>query len=86
MAKSKDGADGDSHPFKLHVEVLGTEPTGESITSCVVAAAEPNSPKSRRDRLPRAAKVAFDALVRALVTDGAETPQSTRTVWGFSHR
>lgn len=36
VAKSKDGQDGDAHPFKLHVEVLGTEPTGETITSCVV--------------------------------------------------
>ena len=36
VAKSKDGQDGEAHPFKLHVEVLGTEPTGDEITSCVV--------------------------------------------------
>lgn len=36
VAKSKDGIDGESCPFKLAVEVLGTEPTGEAITSCVV--------------------------------------------------
>ena len=36
VAKSKDGIDGEACPFKLAVEVLGTEPTGEAITSCVV--------------------------------------------------
>jgi len=36
VAKSKDGIDGEAHPFKLQVETLGTEPTGEAITSCVV--------------------------------------------------
>ncbi len=36
VAKSKDGQDGEEHPFKLAVEVLGTEPTGEAITSCAV--------------------------------------------------
>lgn len=36
VAKSKDGQDGDAHPFKLQVETLGIEPTGEAITSCVV--------------------------------------------------
>ena len=36
VAKSKDGQDGTAHQFKLQVEALGTEPTGEAITSCVV--------------------------------------------------
>ena len=36
VAKSKDGQDGKRHPFKLAVEVLGTEATGDEITSCVV--------------------------------------------------
>lgn len=36
VAKSKDGQDGEARPFKLAVEVLGIEATGESITSCVV--------------------------------------------------
>jgi hypothetical protein len=78
VAKSKDGQDGAAYPFKLHTETLGTDEYGEAITSCVVTAGEPDSPKSRRDRLPRAAKVAFDALVRALVTDGVPTPESIK--------
>lgn len=36
VAKSKDGIDGDACPFRLQVETLGVEPTGEAITSCVV--------------------------------------------------
>lgn len=36
VAKSKDGMDGEAHPFKLQVEALGVEQTGEAVTSCVV--------------------------------------------------
>ena len=36
VAKSKDGIDGEARPFKLQVETLGVEETGEAITSCVV--------------------------------------------------
>lgn len=36
VAKSKDGQDGETHAFRLKVETLGVEPTGEAITSCVV--------------------------------------------------
>jgi hypothetical protein len=36
VAKAKDGADGDAHPFKLQVETLGLDAYGDAITSCVV--------------------------------------------------
>lgn len=36
IAKSKDGEDGASHPFKLDVVSLGLDNDGEEITSCVV--------------------------------------------------
>ncbi len=36
VAKNKDGQDGTAHPFKLQVETLEVEETGEAITSCVV--------------------------------------------------
>jgi putative DNA primase/helicase len=36
VAKSKDGEDGASHPFKLEVVTLGIDDDGDSITSCVV--------------------------------------------------
>jgi putative DNA primase/helicase len=37
VAKSKDGQDGGTHQFKLHVEPLGEDEHGDPITSCVVA-------------------------------------------------
>jgi putative DNA primase/helicase len=36
VAKSKDGADGDAHPFKLAIETLGIDAYGDPITSCTV--------------------------------------------------
>lgn len=36
VAKSKDGEDGASQPFKLEVVNLGTDSDGDAITSCVV--------------------------------------------------
>ena len=38
VAKSKDGQDGDAHPFKLQIETLGLDEYGDAVTSCVVAA------------------------------------------------
>jgi putative DNA primase/helicase len=34
--KCKGALDGSTHPFKLHVELLGTDGDGDTITSCVV--------------------------------------------------
>ena len=36
VGKSKDGADGDAHPFKLEVKTLGMDSYNDPITSCVV--------------------------------------------------
>lgn len=36
VAKSKDGQDGDAHPFTLKIETLGTDEHGDAVTSCVV--------------------------------------------------
>lgn len=36
IAKSKDGEDGESHPFKLDIVELGTDEDGEPITSCTL--------------------------------------------------
>ena len=36
MTKSKDGQDGDAHPFKLQVETLAIDEHGDPVTSCVV--------------------------------------------------
>ena len=36
VAKSKDGEDGASHPFKLQVVPMGNDSDGDAITSCVI--------------------------------------------------
>jgi len=36
VAKAKDGEDGNTHPFMLQVETLGTDGFGDPITSCTV--------------------------------------------------
>jgi len=36
VSKSKDGADGDAHPFRLSIETLGLDEHGDPVTSCVV--------------------------------------------------
>ena len=36
VAKAKDGADGDAHPFKLEVVELAKDDEGESVSSCVI--------------------------------------------------
>ena len=71
VAKSKDGQDGTAHPFKLQVEVLGAEDTGESITSCVVLR-DIAAQDVRAVKLPQGGnqRVVLDAL-RSLFKDGA---------------
>ena len=63
VAKSKDGQDGEAHPFKLAVEVLGAEETGEAITSCVVMR-DTSAQNVRAVKLPQGGnqRVILDAL------------------------
>ena len=70
VAKSKDGQDGEAHPFRLHVEVLGTEPTGDEITSCVVMR-DTAAQDVRTVKLPQGGnqRLMLDAL-RPLFKDG----------------
>ena len=70
VAKSKDGIDGEACPFKLAVEVLGTEPTGEAITSCVVVR-DTAVEDVRAVKLPQGGnqRVMLDAL-RPMFKDG----------------
>lgn len=50
MGKSKDGADGDAHTFKLQGETLGFDEHGDPLTSCVVMPTNepPKEPKGKR--------------------------------------
>lgn len=50
LGKSKDGADGEAHTFKLQVEPLGFDEHGDSLTSCTVVPTNepPKEPKRKR--------------------------------------
>ncbi|HJV75181.1 MAG TPA: AAA family ATPase [Noviherbaspirillum sp.] len=51
VAKSKDGQDGDAHPFRLQIEPLGVDEHGDPITSCVVVP-DTATDEVKRVRLP----------------------------------
>lgn len=64
LVKSKDGADGAEHPFRLDVVEIGTDPEdGEPRTSCVVVPDEAKG-GARRPATPRGGhqKIVYDAL------------------------
>ncbi|MFP5402589.1 MAG: AAA family ATPase [Gammaproteobacteria bacterium] len=67
-AKSKDGRDGEAHPFRLEVVELETDDEGEPVTSCVVAPEERAADAVRRVALPGGGnmRLAFDAIAAAL--------------------
>ena len=69
--KSKDGADGSTHGFKLKIETLGTDSDGDAITSCVVERDDSQGDEPRV-KLPNTGngKIALDAL-KHLFKDGA---------------
>ncbi len=67
-AKSKDGSDGDAHPFRLDVVELGTDDDGEPITSCAIEPTERPAEGIRRAALPGGGnqRLAYDAIAAAL--------------------
>jgi putative DNA primase/helicase len=71
VAKSKDGADGEAHSFKLHIEPLGFDGYGDPITSCTVRA-DTSAQAVQRVKLPQGGnqKLVYDAI-RGLFNTGA---------------
>lgn len=71
VAKSKDGADGDSHPFRLEIETLGTDADGKPITSCTVRT-DTNAADVQRVKVPQGGnqRLVYDGI-RGLFKDGA---------------
>lgn len=67
-AKSKDGSDGDAHPFRLDVVELGTDSDGEPLTSCAIEPTERPAEGIRRAALPGGGnqRLAYDAIAAAL--------------------
>ncbi|TXL62461.1 AAA family ATPase [Zeimonas arvi] len=66
VAKSKDGPDGATHPFRLSVVELGSD--GEPITSCVVEPEQSPSEAVRRVKVPQGGnqRIVWDALGEVL--------------------
>jgi len=48
VSKSKDGADGADHPFRLDVVQLGLDEDGDSVSSCVVVQCDQQAQKAKR--------------------------------------
>ena len=63
IAKSKDGADAESIPFRLEVVTLGLEPDGTPMTSCAVVA-DTSASEVRRVKLPSGGnqRIVWDVL------------------------
>ncbi len=70
VAKSKDGIDGEAHPFKLHIEPLGMDEYGDPVTSCTVRV-DTNTQDVQRVKLPQGGnqKLVYDGI-RGLFKDG----------------
>lgn len=77
IAKSKDGADGAAHPFRLDVVELGTDEDNEPVTSCVIKQVEEMADSIRRALPPKSGnlKIAWDAIGEALRKAGDSQPE-----------
>ena len=75
FAKSKDGQDGDAHPFKLNIETLGTDTYGDAVTSCVVLR-DTQSQDVRQVKLPQGGnqRLVWDALRSMFKTETTGKP------------
>lgn len=64
IAKSKDGEDGEAHPFKLDVVELGTDEDDEPITSCTVHPLEEIADSIKKVMPPKSGnqRAVWDAL------------------------
>ena len=75
MHKSKDGEDGEAHPFRLDVVELGIDDEGEPLTSCVVVPEESAGDSVRRVLPPKSGnqRIIWDALGGLFLEEGKRT-------------
>ena len=67
IAKSKDGEDGEAHPFKLEVVELGIDEDGDPVTSCTIKELDAtDATGKKRPALGKNQKIARDALGKPL--------------------
>lgn len=89
VAKSKDGEDGASHPFKLEVVPLRIDSDGDEITSCVIVANQ--SAQATAKNMPTLgsnqtiARKALEEPLRASVDIGKDGAPLGRPCLGFEH-
>ena len=70
VAKAKDGQDGEAQPFKLHIEPLGTDEHGDSVTSCVVRA-DTSTDDVKRVKVPQGGNQSLVYIaIRGMFKDG----------------
>lgn len=76
IAKSKDGEDGQAHPFRLDVVEIGNDEDGEPITSCVVVPEENAGDAVRRVKLPSGGnqRIVWDGLQGLFKAAGDRRP------------
>jgi hypothetical protein len=70
LAKAKDGADGEAHPFRLEVVQLAPDEDGEPVSSCVVRRDE-SAAEIQRAKVPQGGnqRLVYEGI-RALFKDG----------------
>ncbi|MBI1284997.1 MAG: AAA family ATPase [Thiobacillus sp.] len=74
VSKSKDGADGIEHAFKLRLVAVGMDADGEPVTTCVI---QPDAAPVKQNLPPNAGnqRIIFDAL-RELLRTEASAPEA----------
>ncbi|MBL8423288.1 MAG: AAA family ATPase [Candidatus Accumulibacter phosphatis] len=76
IAKSKDGEDGEAHPFRLDVVQIGEDEDDEPVTSCVVVPDENAEDAVRRVKLPSGGnqRIVWDGLQDMFKAAGERRP------------
>lgn len=81
VAKSKDGADGAAHAFRLELKSLGQDEHGDGVTSCVIAP-DTTGAEIRRVKLPQGGnqRLVYETLREVLKTTAPDSPDAPRCV------
>ncbi len=80
IAKSKDGEDGEAHPFKLDLVRICEDEDGEPVTSCVVAPfVEGTGEMVRRAPIPKQGnqRIVWDGIGELLKAAGISAPEGS---------
>ena len=76
VTKQKDGETGNAFAFRLERTVIGTDPDGDEISTCIVRHVDGDIAPSPREKLSDKQSIALEALVDAINTGGEAPPPS----------